>query len=76
MNNSYITIIKENRTALGRKRVPLNQNECTADFRAGVPFKQNLQFKKEYEEFCNNREKENSLTEWNERGKRSTNKDQ
>lgn len=33
-------------------------------------------FKKEYEEFCNNREKENSLTEWNERGKRSTNKEQ
>ena len=42
MNNSYITIIKEKRTALSRKRVPLNQNECTADFRIGVPFEQNL----------------------------------
>jgi len=28
---------------LSRKRVPLNQNECTADFRIGVPFEQNLQ---------------------------------
>jgi len=48
MNNSYITIIKEKRTALSRKRIPLNQNECTADFRIGVPFEQNLQilFKK------------------------------
>jgi DNA-directed RNA polymerase specialized sigma24 family protein len=27
---------------LSRKRVPLNQNECTADFRIGVPFEQNL----------------------------------
>ena len=44
MNNSYITIIKEKRTALSRKRVPLNQNECTADFRIGVPFEQNLHF--------------------------------
>ena len=43
MNNSYITIIKEKRTVLSRKRVPLNQNECTADFRIGVPFEQNLQ---------------------------------
>ena len=43
MNNSYITIIKEKRTALSRKRIPLNQNECTADFRIGVPFEQNLQ---------------------------------
>ena len=34
---------KEKRTALSRKRVPLNQNECTADFRIGVPFEQNLQ---------------------------------
>lgn len=42
MNNSYITIIKEKRTALSRKRVPLNQNECTADFRISVPFGQNL----------------------------------
>ena len=33
-------------------------------------------FKKEYEEFCNNREKENSLTEWREREEWSTNKDQ
>ena len=45
MNNSYITIIKEKRTVLSRKRVPLNQNECTADFRIGVPFEQNLQKK-------------------------------
>ncbi|MFR3584605.1 MAG: hypothetical protein ACLTVG_23260 [Coprococcus sp.] len=29
---------------MSRKRVPLNQNECTADFRIGVPFEQNLQF--------------------------------
>ena len=29
-------------SALKRKRIPLNQNECTADFRIGVPFKQNL----------------------------------
>ena len=43
MNNSYITIIKEKRTVLSRKRIPLNQNECTADFRIGVPFEQNLQ---------------------------------
>uniref|UniRef100_UPI0031BB3BB1 hypothetical protein n=1 Tax=Blautia wexlerae TaxID=418240 RepID=UPI0031BB3BB1 len=44
MNNSYITIIKEKRTVLSRKRVPLNQNECTADFGIGVPFEQNLQY--------------------------------
>ena len=43
MNNSYITIIKEKRADWSRKRVPLNQNECTADFRIGVPFEQNLQ---------------------------------
>lgn len=43
MNNSYITIIKEKRTALSRKRIPLNQNGCTANFRIGVPFEQNLQ---------------------------------
>ena len=42
MNNSYITIIKEKRTVLSRKRVPRNQNECTADFGIGVPFEQNL----------------------------------
>ena len=42
MNNSYITIIKEKRTALRRKRIPLNQNGCTANFRIGVPFGQNL----------------------------------
>ena len=47
MNNSYITIIKEKRTVLSRKRVPLNQNECTADFRIGVPFEQNLQIAEE-----------------------------
>lgn len=29
---------------MSRKRVPPNQNECTADFRIGVPFEQNLQF--------------------------------
>lgn len=45
MNNSYITIIKEKRTALSRKRIPLNQNGCTANFRIGVPFEQNLQKK-------------------------------
>lgn len=28
---------------MSRKRVPLNQNECTANFRIGVPFEQNLQ---------------------------------
>ena len=44
MNNSYITIIKEKRTDLSRKRIPLNQNECTADFRMSVPFEQNLHF--------------------------------
>lgn len=27
---------------MSRKRVPLNQNECTANFRIGVPFEQNL----------------------------------
>lgn len=46
MNNSYITIIKEKRTVLSRKRVPLNQNECTADFGIGVPFEQNLHTRK------------------------------
>ena len=45
MNNSYITIIKEKRTALSRKRIPLNQNGCTANFRIGVPFEQNLHTK-------------------------------
>ena len=44
MNNSYITIIKEKRTALSRKRIPLNQNGCTANFRISVPFEQNLQY--------------------------------
>ena len=44
MNNSYITIIKEERTDLSRKRVPLNQNECTANFRTSVPFEQNLHY--------------------------------
>ena len=28
---------------MSRKRVPLNQNECTDDFRIDVPFEQNLQ---------------------------------
>ena len=51
MNNSYITIIKEKRTALSRKRIPLNQNGCTANFRIGVPFGQNLQ--EEVQEFVN-----------------------
>ena len=27
---------------LSRKRIPLNQNGCTANFRIGVPFEQNL----------------------------------
>lgn len=48
-NNSYITIIKEKRIALSRKHVPLNQNECTADFRIGVPFEQNLQSNTPYQ---------------------------
>lgn len=30
---------------MSRKRVPLNQNECTDDFRIGVPFEQNLHCK-------------------------------
>ena len=34
---------------MSRKRVPLNQNECTADFRIGVPFEQNLQIGAAYE---------------------------
>ena len=29
---------------MSRKRIPLNQNECTDDFRIGVPFEQNLQW--------------------------------
>ena len=29
---------------MSRKRVPLNQNECTDDFRIDVPFEQNLHF--------------------------------
>ena len=33
---------------MSRKRIPLNQNGCTANFRIGVPFEQNLQ---EYKEF-------------------------
>ena len=31
---------------MSRKRVPLNQNECTDDFRIGVPFEQNLHAQK------------------------------
>ena len=27
---------------MSRKRIPLNQNGCTANFRIGVPFEQNL----------------------------------
>lgn len=50
MNNSYITIIKEKRTALSRKRIPLNQNGCTANFRIGVPFEQNLHIRMDCEE--------------------------
>ena len=50
MNNSYITIIKEKRTDLSRKRIPLNQNGCTADFRMSVPFEQNLQLSSSYNE--------------------------
>lgn len=49
INNSYITIIKEKRTDLSRKRIPLNQNECTADFRMSVPFEQNLQSERIHE---------------------------
>ena len=33
---------------MSRKRIPLNQNGCTANFRIGVPFEQNLQ--------CNSRD--------------------
>ncbi len=33
-------------------------------------------FKKEYEEFCNNRVKENSVIEWKENDKQATKKDQ
>ena len=29
---------------MSRKRIPLNQNGCTANFRIGVPFEQNLQY--------------------------------
>lgn len=29
---------------MSRKRIPLNQNGCTANFRIGVPFEQNLHF--------------------------------
>ena len=29
---------------MSRKRVPLNQNECTDDFRIGVPFERDLHF--------------------------------
>lgn len=31
---------------MSRKRIPLNQNGCTANFRIGVPFEQNLQYQK------------------------------
>ena len=67
MNNSYITIIKEKRTALSRKRVPLNQNECTDDFRIDVPFEQNLHTgcsdNKNNQSLENNQEEENVLAE-------------
>ena len=36
---------------MSRKRIPLNQNGCTANFRIGVPFGQNLQ--EEVQEFVN-----------------------
>ena len=62
MNNSYITIIKEKRTALSRKRVPLNQNECTDDFRIGVPFEQNLQEKNLMEAFAGESQARNKYT--------------
>ena len=62
MNNSYITIIKEKRTALSRKRVPLNQNECTDDFRIGVPFEQNLHAYKYITEIS--RKKEHHFVLW------------
>ena len=42
---------------MSRKRVPLNQNECTDDFRIGVPFEQNL-----HAEVClNDDESQNNL---------------
>lgn len=31
---------------MSRKRIPLNQNGCTANFRIGVPFEQNLHTRK------------------------------
>ena len=34
---------------MSRKRIPLNQNGCTANFRIGVPFGQNLQFRVVFE---------------------------
>ena len=37
---------------MSRKRIPLNQNECTADFRIGVPFEQNLHFIFNYNYSC------------------------
>ena len=43
---------------MSRKRVPLNQNECTADFRIGVPFEQNLQRHRQEEAEARNRKKE------------------
>lgn len=42
---------------MSRKRVPLNQNECTADFRIGVPFEQNLQEKLHRSVMGDNQEK-------------------
>lgn len=33
---------------MSRKRIPLNQNGCTANFRIGVPFGQNLHMLKKY----------------------------
>ena len=34
---------------MSRKRIPLNQNGCTANFRIGVPFEQNLHVWDDYE---------------------------
>ena len=47
---------------MSRKRVPLNQNECTDDFRIGVPFEQNLQEKNLMEAFAGESQARNKYT--------------
>ena len=37
---------------MSRKRIPLNQNGCTANFRIGVPFEQNLHLWNRYSKKC------------------------